>query len=129
MRLAGCNHVIVSTFLLQHQPHRLDVLFSVAPVALSLEVSEKGFVLETSFDRSYCARDLARHEGFAAPWAFVIEEDAVAREHAVRLAIVNCRPVGINLGGSIRGTRVKRRSLALWHLGNFPVHLGAARLV
>ena len=41
VRLAGGDHVVVGLVLLEHQPHRLDVVLGVAPVALGVEVAER----------------------------------------------------------------------------------------
>jgi hypothetical protein len=43
----------------------------------------------------------------------MVEQDAVADEHAVRLPIVDAGPVGIELGDGIRTARVKRSALVL----------------
>ena len=40
VRLAGRDHVVVGLVLLQHQPHRADVVAGEAPVALRVEVAE-----------------------------------------------------------------------------------------
>ncbi len=40
VRLAGGDDVVVRLVLLEHQPHRLDVVAGVAPVALRVEVAE-----------------------------------------------------------------------------------------
>ncbi len=45
-------------------------------------------------------RDLAGHEVLTTARALVIEEDAVAGMHAVRLAVVDNDPVGIQLGNT-----------------------------
>jgi hypothetical protein len=38
----------------------------------------------------------------------VVEEDTVAGEHAVRLAVVYHHPVGVKLGNTIRGPDLKK---------------------
>ena len=40
VRLAGRDHVVVGLVLLEHQPHRLDVVAGEAPVALGVEVAQ-----------------------------------------------------------------------------------------
>ena len=45
--------------------------------------------------RNYCSDghgDLTGHKDFAAPWRLVIEKDAVACVHIVRLAIIFRQP-------------------------------------
>ena len=46
--------------------------------------------------------DFSGDECLSSPRAFVVEEDPVAGEHAVSLAIVDHHPVGVKLGHAIR---------------------------
>jgi hypothetical protein len=76
--LVGRDHVVVGLVLLEHEPHHLDVLLGVAPVALGVEVAEVERVLEAHLDPGGGAGDLAGDEGLAAAGRLVVEEDAVA---------------------------------------------------
>ena len=78
MGLSGGDDVIVGPVLLEHQPHRLDVVPGEAPVALRLEIAEVELLLEAELDPGGRAGDLPRDEGLAAAGGFVVEEDAVA---------------------------------------------------
>ena len=80
-------------------------------------------------DSRQAARDLARHESLAAHRRLVIEEDAVAGVHAVRLAIVHRDPVGVQLCDAIGRTRIERRGLALRSLLHLAEHLRGRGLV
>ena len=51
VRLAGREHVVVGLVLLQHQPHALDVVARMAPVALRVEVAEVEPLLQAELDR------------------------------------------------------------------------------
>ena len=62
VRLAGGDDVVVGLVLLQHQPHRLDVVAGVAPVALGLEVAEHEVFLQPELDASDGVGDLAADE-------------------------------------------------------------------
>ena len=62
VRLAGRDHEVVGLVLLQHHPHRLDVVLRVSPVALGVEVAEQQLVLEAELDRGGPVRDLAGYE-------------------------------------------------------------------
>ena len=44
--LAGGDDVVVGLLLLEHQPHRLDVVAGEAPVALGVEVAEHQLLLQ-----------------------------------------------------------------------------------
>lgn len=83
MIFAGRQHVIARRRLLQHQPHALDIIARMAPVAPGVEIAEIELGLLLQFDRGHGAADLARDEGLAARRPFVVEQDAVRSVHAV----------------------------------------------
>src|SRR5688500_20170050 len=85
--LASGNYVIVSLVLLQHLPHRLDVLSRVTPIPLGVEISKVEFLLLACFDSSHRARDLAGNESLPTTGAFVIED----RKSVVEGQSVDCR--------------------------------------
>src|SRR5262245_1466708 len=129
VRRPGGDHVVVGRRLLEHPPHRLDVVPREAPVAPGLEVPETQFPGEPDLDGGYAVRDLARHELEAAPRALVIEEDARAREQAVALAVIDGDVVTVDLGHAVRAARIERRRLRLRALADLAEHLARARLV
>ena len=88
-RLAGGDHVIVRLRLLQHQPHRLDVVAGIAPVALRVEIAQPQRRLQTGLMRATTAVILRVTKFSAAPRRLVIEQDAVAGVHAIALAVVH----------------------------------------
>ena len=75
---AGGDDVVVGPGLLEHQPHRFDVIAGKAPIAFGVQVSQIKFVLQSQFDRRCRPRDLARDESFAAPWRFVVKKNSIA---------------------------------------------------
>ena len=76
--LAGGDDVVVGLVLLEHQPHRLDVVAGEAPVALGVQVAQEQLVLQALLDAGGGAGDLAGDERLAAARALVVEQDAVA---------------------------------------------------
>src|SRR5918994_478912 len=48
--LAGGDHVVVGLILLEHEPHRLDVVAGVAPVALGVDVPHAQLVGQPELD-------------------------------------------------------------------------------
>src|SRR3712207_8904701 len=58
-------------------------------------------LLEAVLDPGHRPRDLAGHERLAAAGRLVVEQDAVHRVHAVRLAVVHRRPVAEQLGDAV----------------------------
>ena len=59
----------------------------------------------------------------------MVEQDAVAGEHSVTLAVVDRDPMGINFRRAIRAAGVERRRFLLRHFLDQPVHLRTAGLV
>jgi hypothetical protein len=129
MGFAGGDDVIVRFLLLQHHPHRFDVVAGKAPIAARVEVAERELVLHAELDAGRAAGDLAGDEVLTAPRRFVVEQDAVGGEQSIGLAIIDGLPVGVDLGAGVGAARMERRGLALRHFGHPPEHLGRARLV
>ena len=50
--------------------------------------------------------NLSCNESFSSSRALVIEEDPVAGEHAVRLAVVDHDPVGVQLGNAVWRSKI-----------------------
>src|SRR5262249_52729467 len=73
----GREHIIIWLGLLEHKPHTLDIIPCMAPVALSVEITEIKCCLRTMLDCGYRARDLAGDKGLTTRWAFMIEQIAV----------------------------------------------------
>src|SRR5438309_2771594 len=122
------NDIVVRNMVLRCEPHSLDVILGVSPVAARLQVAEIKFMLQTELDSPDSTSHLARHERFASAGRFVVEEDSVHGVNAVRLAVIHRRPVGVHLRASVRATRVEWRRFALRRRGAAE-HLGRTRLV
>ena len=60
----------------------------MAPVTSGRQVAKVQAILQAELDTGQGAGDLAGHEGFAAHWTFVVEQDAVAGVQPVCLAVV-----------------------------------------
>src|SRR5712691_2596285 len=121
--LARGDHVIVRVLLLEHEPHGLDVVAGVAPVAPGLEVAEPQLRLETALDARHPVGHLAGDELEAAPRRLVVEQDPAAGEEVVALAIVHRDGVAVHLGDAVRAARVKGRVLVLGRLPHLAEHL------
>ena len=59
----------------------------------------------------------------------MVEQDTAGSVHSVALTVVNCDPVGVDLGGSIWTARIERCFFALRYGLHQPVHLRAGGLV
>ena len=126
--LAGGHRVVVRHVLLQHAPHGFHIVAREAPVPLGVEVAEVELVLHPQLDAGGGAGDLAGHERLAPARALVVEQDAVAGEEAVALAVVDHLVVGEDLGTGVGAARLEAGALELRGLGAAE-HLGAAGLV
>lgn len=59
----------------------------------------------------------------------MVEQDPVARIHAIRLTVVHRDPIAVELRDTVRRARVERCRLALGRLDDLAVQLGRGRLV
>src|SRR5438034_1411062 len=93
VHFTSSQHEIVPFSKLKNSPHSFDVLRRVSPITFRVQVTQKQFLLQSVFNRCDGARDLASDESFAAPRAFVVEQNAVARAKPVTFAIIDRRPI------------------------------------
>jgi hypothetical protein len=101
----------------------------MAPITLSIEIAKVQARLLPQRDVRHRTRDLSRHERPPSPRALVVEQDAVAGVHPVRLAVVDRDPVRVQLRDAVRRARVERRRLALGRLDDLSVELRRGCLV
>lgn len=101
----------------------------MSPVTLSVQVTKVETRLLAQRDISSRTRDLPRDKSTSTARALVVEQDPVARKHAVRLTVVHGDPIAIKLGDTVGGPGVERSRLALWGLDDLAVELGCRRLV
>jgi len=126
---AGRDDVVVRLRLLQHQPHGLDIVAGVAPVAFRVQVPQRQLVLQAELDADDTVGDLAGDELDATQRRFMVEQDAARRMQAVALAVIHRQPVGVEFCHRIRRARVEWRLFALDRLLNETEHLRRRRLV
>ena len=74
VRDAGGDHIVLGLVLLEHQPHGLDVVPGIAPVALGFEVSEGDLLGEAELDGGGGVGDLAGDELKPAALGLVVEK-------------------------------------------------------
>src|SRR5262245_3477180 len=129
MRLAGRQHIVVRLALLQDQPHPLDKVAGVSPVARGIEIAEEQRLLQRALDRRDRSRDLPGDEGFAPDGALVVEKNTVGGVKAVGLAVVDRDPMRVKLGRGVRRARIERRGLPLWYLLHLTEQLGGRGLI
>src|SRR6202008_1752394 len=110
---ACAEHHVASRALLKHLPDGFDVFGSIPPVTFSVEVSKEKLALFVRQNRRDAAADFARDKCFSAARALVVEQDAVAREELVPLAINARHPIGIDFCRGIRAARLEWGRFAL----------------
>lgn len=123
------NNKILGFLVLQDQPHALDVILRIAPVAQRREVSEVEFVLLALGDTGRREGDLARHEGLAAAFRLVVEQDTRTAEHVVGLAVLLDDPVAVELRHGVGAVGVERGLFVLRNLLDLAVELRSRSLI
>ncbi len=99
--LARGDDEVVRLTVLQNEPHTLYIVLGVAPVAAAGEVAEVELVLLALFDAGSSERDLPCHESLTAHLTLMVEEDTVAGEHVVGIAVLTHDPITILFGHSV----------------------------
>ena len=123
------DDVVLGLAGLEDEPHALDVVLGVAPVAEGVEVAKVELVLQALGDAGGGEGDLAGDEGLATALALVVEEDAVAAEHAVGVAVLLDDPEAVLLGDGVGAEGVEGGVLVLRHFLDLAVELGGGGLV
>src|SRR5690606_2697296 len=72
MSLASSDNIVVWVVLLKHQPHSLDILFSVSPVSARIKVTQIKLVLKTHLDPGSSTSNLTSHKRFSTTWGLMI---------------------------------------------------------
>ncbi|AGE56129.1 phytase [Acanthocystis turfacea Chlorella virus MO0605SPH] len=101
----------------------------MAPIALCVHVPEEQAFLLAELHACKTASDFPGHERLAAQRALVVEEDAVAREHAICLTVVHDRPVCKHLCNCVRRTWMEGRRDLLRDFSDLAKELGGRCLV
>src|SRR5262245_43178362 len=85
MRFACSQNEIVAFAKLKNSPDAFKVLRDKHKISFRLQIAEEQFLLQSMFDRCNSTRDFARDKRFAAPRAFMVEHDRVARTKSIAL--------------------------------------------
>ncbi|TQD77653.1 hypothetical protein C1H46_036814 [Malus baccata] len=128
VRLLRRHHVVVRLLLLQHHPHRLHVVAGKTPVPRRLQIPQKQLALQSLLDPTHGPGDLPGHEILPPPRRLVVEQNPVAREQPVCLAVVHGVPMRRAFRNGVGGSGVERRRFGLRRRGG-PEHLGRPGLV
>jgi len=113
MRFSCCHDIIIHRVVLQHQPHRMDIILCAAPIPFAFQVPEHKLCNEPSRNARSRTRDFASHKVLRAPRRLVIVKNAVADKQPVGFAINSRQLRGERLGAAVRTRRSQRRVLGL----------------
>src|SRR6266849_10408847 len=128
MSLSRGYHVVIGRWLLQHKPHRLDVVACVAPVAPGIEVTKTKLPGQSQFNPCGRVRDFPSHEIKRSSRALMVEQNTRTCKQSMNLAIISRDPLGVRLCHSIGVARPKGSGLLLGHIKRIPKHFAAGRL-
>ena len=101
----------------------------MSPVTLRVKVAKVQARLLPKADVRNSPCDFSRYEGPPTTGALVVEENAIASEHVVGLAVVFGDPESIELCDTVGASRIERGILVLRYRLNQPVELGSRGLV
>jgi hypothetical protein len=101
----------------------------MSPIPLSIEVPQVQTHLLAQRNIRRRTRNLPRNECPSSPWTFVIEQNPVARVHAIRLTIIYHNPIRVQFRATIWTAWVERRRLALGCFHNFSVQFRRRGLI
>ena len=127
--LTGGDDEVFGGVLLEYEPHALDVVAGVAPVAEAGEVAQVEFFLFALGYAGGCEGDFAGDESFAAALGLVVEEYAGAGVHVVGLAVFLDNPEAVELGYGVGAVGVEGGVLVLGHFLDLAVELRCGGLV
>ena len=129
MRLAGSNDKVIGLVLLHHEPHGFDIVSGKTPVAFGAQITQEQRVLETLGNACCCTSDFSSYECLASPGRFVVEENAVAAEHAVAFTIIDRLEVAVHFCTSVGASGVEWRCFLLGCFSHLAVHFAGGGLI
>src|SRR3990167_8629227 len=100
------NDEIVCFFLLQHAPHRLDIIPRVSPVAFRIQIPQAQFFIEPELDSGDAMADLACDEFQAAARRLMVKEDSAACKKAIALPVIDSQVMCVDFGDPIGTSRI-----------------------
>ena len=108
MALPGCNNEIARLVLLKHQPHRVNVFWRPAPVALNLDIAQPQQLLISSRDPARRLDNFSSYEPRGTKRRFVVEKNPGTRKQIVGFPVICDLPKRRSLGDSVGASRAER---------------------
>ncbi len=126
----ACGHnVIVGFVLLEHKPHRFNIIARESPVSSCVQIAQVELVLQAQFNSRRSSCNFSRNKRLAAPRRLVIKQNSVTCKQTVSFPIVHRLPKAVRLRATIRTSRIKRCLLRLRSFDCLSVHLAAGGLI
>ena len=129
MLLAGGDDIIIRLILLQDQPLGPHKVFSMTPIPQGIQIAKVETSLKAKGNPGRRPGDFTTDKRFPPAGRLMVEQNPVAGEHVIGLAVVDGAPVGIQLGAGIGGTGIKRRCFALGRFLDLSVEFGSGGLI
>ena len=126
---ASSDHEIIGHVMLKDEPHALNVVAGITPVAKAGQIAEVKTLLLALCDTSSGKSNLAGHECLATTLRLMVEKDARAAEHIICLTVLLYNPIAIEFSHSVRGIGMERCILVLRHFFDLSIKLGSGSLV
>src|SRR6185436_8977657 len=109
--------------------HCAHVVFRVAPITFSVEISDPQFVRQPELDSRDRARRLATHKLKPTSRTLMVEKNPTDAKEPVCLAIISGQVMTRDFADPVRAARLKRGGLLLRHFVDVPKHLARSREV
>ncbi|AGE54105.1 phytase [Paramecium bursaria Chlorella virus NYs1] len=118
-----CNHIVIRSILLQHQPHCFYVILRISPISFGIYITEIHAFFDTIENIRDHLRDFTSHELMASVGTLVIETNRVAYIHVIRLTVIFTDPISVQLCNTVRASRIKRSIFRLRNFLHFSIQL------
>lgn len=96
----------------------------MAPITLGVQVTEVQAGLFSQRDVGNGSGDLSGDESSSSARTLVVEQNAIASVHSVRLPVVHGDPECVKFSDTVGGTGIEGCSLRLGSLDDFTIQLG-----
>ena len=129
MGLARGNDEVLGCIELQHAPHRVDIVGSVAPISLRVQIAQAQFLLQARLDPGHRSSHLAGDKLESPTRRLMIEQDARTGIEPLTLTVVDGDPVPIEFGHPVGTSGIKGGGLRLRHGLHLAKHFTGRGLV
>jgi hypothetical protein len=98
--LTSGKDIVFRVLSLEHQPHAIDIVSSMTPITLGINIAKVNTLLVTQENVGNSTRNFSSHKSRATTRALVVEEDTIASKHVVGFPVVLDNPVSVLLSNA-----------------------------